>query len=429
MTRFEYLKLAIQSKCFTKREWLLTAFALTRVTAINITYTGQLKREDWGMSCVNSKHELEKIDDYDGSEPLYSFKDRITIDSTWCQNVKEPIETQVGNLIFNCLCLESAFGNKIDFITGKVNLGSIDNIIASKLQSTPKDITTKVQDVIYIDEYVNYMSALQFLSTLTQLTTYGATPKTLVGPPGIKEFKQKLAAEYGDTLTDPVKLAEFESKLLAYDAAYLKGDPADGTFVTGKIKNIARKKMFLSIGSEAGFDGSLKANPVLNSLEEGLPESGKDLTTLFNAARAGSFSRGFSTKLAGTSAKALFRVANSFGVLDRDCGTKLGIRRYYDKTCIDKLVGRYLIDGTFIETLEIAKKYLDTNIVVRSPMYCTEEGTNICKVCAGFKLSQFPDGLAIPITEISGIFLSSYLKAMHSQVLATAEMNINTAFT
>jgi hypothetical protein len=57
-------------------------------------------------------------------------------------------------------------------------------------------------------------------------------------------------------------------------------------------------------------------------------------------------------------------------------------------------------------------------------MYCKLSGDNICKVCAGKSLSQYPTGLTIPLTEVSNVILTASLKAMHQNTTATAKLNL-----
>jgi hypothetical protein len=308
----------------------------------------------------------------------------------------------------------------------------VEDYVAPLLQDTPTDESKRDPSKYYVDEYVKFVNALQFISNLAQLTAISATPKALVAPPGIKAFKAQLLEKYKGKLHDPVELSKFEDELLAYDKEFLKDDPAFGSFLSGKILHTARKKMFLNIGADKGFTDSLEVIPVTNSLEEGWPTDPTEYTAMMNSLRSGSFSRGAETVKGGVSAKVLLRAANNYTIQDTDCQTKLGITRLYDDKVIGKLIGRYVIvngSATLIESEEQARQYLDKKILVRSPMYCRLEGPNLCRICAGEKLFKFPTGITIPLTEISSIILATSLKAMHSNVLSTAKIELNKHFT
>ena len=435
MNKIDYLKFALANNCFHKKAWIVSCFAAVKEDpqeATVDTYTGKVIKQAWGYSFINAEGKLEPIDNIKSTEIIFRFKDVITIDSSWCSNVKEPIQTTIGNLLFNHISILPIFKNKMDFMTGKISVTAIEDKIAPLLTDTPAENETRKSDVFYVDEYVAFVDSLQFLSNLSEIVSWSCTAHNLVAPPGIKEFKQELLKKYEGKLTDPVELSKFERELLAYDAAYLKDDISDGNFISGKIKNIARKKMFLSLGAEQlTFDNSPKARPVINSLEEGWDLEPENYTAVMNGLRIGSFARGSETVKGGVSAKILLRAANSFKIVDSDCNSKLGIHRVFDETNIHQLVGRYIIEGklSLIENKSQAANYLSKPIVVRSPMYCKLEGDNICKVCAGMNLFQYPTGVTIPLTEISSIILGSFMAAMHAKELTTSKMQLSKAFT
>lgn len=431
MKRNEYLRLALQLNLFAKKAWIVTAFSITRDNP-GAPYPGKLIPQPWGYSFITSEGTEEKIEDIKAGEVMFRFKDRLTIDSTWATNVKEPTETSIGNLLFNAICILSSFGSKYPYITGKITVSAIEESVAKLLQDTPVDESKRSSTLYYVDEYIKFVDSLQYLSTLTQLTTISATRKAITAPTGIKEFKAKLIEKYGDKLSDPVVLAQFEKELMAFDDEYMKGDPSDGTFVAGKIKHTARKKMFLSMGAELQFSNSQTVTPITRSLQEGWPTDPVSFTASLNGLRVGSFSRGAETVKGGVSAKYLLRAANNFKIVDTDCGTKLGISRLYNKDNIAQIQGRYLILGNkvqFVENIAEANNYLNQTLTLRTPMFCKLEGDNICKVCAGIRLAQYPTGLTIPLTEVSAIILNASLKLMHTSSTTTAKMNIADSLT
>ena len=94
MKRVEYLKEVVNygiNNIVTTKSWFVTAFAMTKPKDADISKlnTYELIRESWGMSFRNNKGELEKIEDSKPNEPLFSFKEKITIDNTWLPNVKQ----------------------------------------------------------------------------------------------------------------------------------------------------------------------------------------------------------------------------------------------------------------------------------------------------------------------------------------------------
>lgn len=430
MIKSNYLRLACELGLFGKKAWMITAFSIVK-NAVGLDYPGKLIPQPWGYSFINQEGILEKIEDAVAGQPLYTFADRVDIDPSWVPNVTEPLNVPMGNLLFNKIAILSSYGAKFPFPRGVIAVKKIEAMVAPKLQSTPDDESKRSESFYYVDEMEKFNDALQYMNGFSQLACYAITRKGITPPTGVEKFKAGLLVKYGDTLTDPVQLSKFEGELLAFDDAYMKGDPADGKFVSGKIKHTARKKLFLTLGADKNFTDSQKVTPVINSLEEGWPTDPTQFTAAMNGLRVGSYSRGAETVKGGVSAKYLLRAANNFRIVATDCHSTLGIRRFYDQGNVHTLIGRYVLDGkalTLVENKDDAANYLNKRVSVRSPMYCKLEGDTICAICAGKKLGQYPTGLTIPLTEISGIILATSLKAMHSNTVSTAKLQIAKAF-
>jgi len=434
MKRIDYLLLAITNKLYQDKTWMISAFAITKEDENAYQkdpYLGRLVSRPWGYSFVNSSGELEKIDDATISEPLFTFKDRILVDSKWDRNITSPIETNLGNLFFNIICITSSFKKPYPFITGVVNIVTVENYIATYLHDNPKENEERTLDYFYVDEYLKFIDALQYISTFTQLCTWSVTRKGLLAPTGIKEFKATLLKKYEGKLTNPVEMANFEKELMDFDNKYLEGDPANNTFITGKIKLEARRKQFLSMGGESAFSKNLTVTPITTSLDDGISTQPDAFVAEMNSIRIGSYQRGAETVKGGVTAKYLLRAGNNFHIVDTDCGTKLGIHRRFTKSNAASLVGRYIIDSKLVhmENINDTSNYLDKEVIVRSPLYCKLTGDNICKICAGDNINKYPTGITIPLTEISGIILLSSLKAFHSNSTAVTKLKLKEAFT
>ncbi len=433
MKKLDYLKLAIQEKKYHKKAWIISAFSITRRNSTTkVPDLLELEYTPTGYIFMNDKSERVVIEDASPQEPVFKFLDLITIDSSWCPNVTGTIETTIGNLLFNLIVMVEAFGTKIAFISGKINVKKIEKIVAPILVSDPKEDTEKEPTKIYVSEYVKFVDNLQFIGGLASLCVVSATPKNIQMAPGLSEFKKSLIKKYEGKFNDPTEFFKFEQELKAYDDEYLKDDPSMRGFMAGKIKNISRKKMYLTLGSGASFENDLAPAPVINSLHDGWPTDPKQFTALMNDSRSGSYSRGTWTVKGGVSAKILLRSTSNYRITIDDCGSKVGITRNYTKDDVSNLVGRYmLVNGIpkLIESNEEAVKFIGKDISVRSPMYCLVQGDKLCKTCAGKRLSENPDGLAIPITNISGTILLIFMKQFHGKVLSTSKLNINEVLT
>lgn len=437
MKKFDYFKEAVKAQCYRYKGWVIAAFSVIQESPDGYKkdpYPYRLVQTPSGFFFVNpiKENSLEKIEDAKPNIPLFSFKDAVLADNSLCKNIGAPIVATLGNILFNAICLSDVFDVRIPFQTGRVSIGQLENIIASRLKDTPPPGAERSPDAFYVDELLEFNKRISYVENFAQLCVHAATPKNIIAPPGIKEYKQKLIQEYGDRLKDPVVLAEFEGKLKAYDAEWLKDDPSYGILVSGKIANMSRKGMFLSVGAGHGFKESNKVTPVLNSLEEGWPTDPEQFTAMINVSRAGSFFRGKDTEKGGVSAKAFLRAVSNFVIKDEDCGTQLGIHRSYTAKNINKLVGRYIYNGKewiLIENKADADPYVDKTVIVRTPLYCKLEKDTLCRYCVGENLYRNPVGLTSAVTETSSVILATSLAQFHGSVLATQKYNYQEALT
>lgn len=440
MNKIEYFKAAMKSGLYKSRPWLISAFSLTREAPnkyLEDPYYLRLVNLPTGHFYVSEEAstgtlKLEKIIDATPNQPLFSFKDTLTVDHELCENVDTSITTTIGQVLFNLIVLVHAFGSRFPFKTGRVAVSDLEKVIAAKLKDTPEENTERDPKYFYVDEYIKFCNALFFLPVLSQLCVWSNTEKNVTAPSGLKEFKKQLLIKYEGKLHDPVELTKFEKELSDFDNEYLKDDPSNGTFISGKIKNNARKKMFLTMGATMGFETSMDVDPVINSLNEGWPKDPKQFTAMMNNSRAGSYSRGKETQKGGVAFKVLLRAVGNIKIIDTDCGSKLGIRRIFDQTNSKKLLGREILienNWKLIESEEEASKYVGKKIIVRSPMFCKLDGDNLCKHCAGQRLSQNPTGVSMALTNVSSIIMTDNLKVMHGSVLSTAKMDIEKTFT
>jgi hypothetical protein len=432
MKKIDYLKLAFSEKKFVSQDWIIRCFAVMRPENTDSNWYLKPILQPFGYGFINAENAFEQFDDSPkAGEPLFKFSDRLIADASWAGNIKAPTETSIGNLLINAIAVLSSFGPKFPFLTGQLDVSKYEDIIVTKLKDTPLTETERSNTEYYVDEYVKFTDAMLFVRTLASIVSQSATKKNITQPTGIDKFKKDLVEKYKGKLDDATELVKFENELKDFDTAYLADDPTTGKFTKGKIKNIARKKMFLALGQELSFSENSVQKPVINSLRDGWPTDPEQLTAMYNGSRTGSYFRGSETVKGGVAAKMLLRAANSFTISNTDCGSKLGMRRIYDKNNAKQLVGKTIVNngiGKIVLDKETAEAYIGKNITVRSPMYCKLKGDTICKICAGDKLAQLPTGISIPLTEISGIMLMASMKRMHGVVLSTAKISLDKHF-
>lgn len=431
MTKLEYLKICIQKKQFNKLSWLTSIFSIIgsipreKLTFLDLTYEAN------GYNYVSDNGNLVAIIDAI-DRPLFKPRDLLTIDSSWLSSVSEPIETTVGRVISNAICLDSIFGNNIPYINKKFTVTDVEKIIAPVMMSDPEDLSTKESNKIYVSDYISFLNAVYYITNLSSTIVVSASPKVMLKPEGLDKFMAELIIKYKGKLHDPVQLTNFENELRKFDDDYLKDEASYGLFISGKIKDVARHKLFLMIGSGLDFKDKSKLEPILTSLAQGWSLDPTEHKNMMNDIRYGSFARGAETVKGGVTFKTLIRSTNGVNVLEKDCETKLTLSVFITRDKVKQLIDRYIsINGTpvLITSLEQAKEYENKTVELRTPIYCKLDKDNFCHVCTGKKISNNKDSLAILLTEISSIILKSSLKMMHGSMMSTAKIDLNRHFT
>lgn len=425
MKKLDFLLKALEAGRYRELDWINSAFAMTRTNKEPYEAWGILNRP-WGYSIRLGDGTEEKIDDAKVGEPLFSFKDKLMVTPEIAPNYKgAPAETTIGDILANLILLVANFGEKIPYMFRGISIKAIEAKIAPILTSIPKPGEKRDPARIYVDERNRFVEAKEYISEFTMLCAVSATKKNILPPPGIEKFKKDLLAELGDDLSNPVTVAKYDAALQKFDADYLADDPSNGIFVKGKIRETSRKKLFLSVSAEVGFGDKNKANVVIPSLEEGWPKDPTQFSYVMNGTRSGSFSRGAETIKGGVLGKEFIRAVADYKIVDRDCGSRLGITYNVDPAFAELLSGRYLLTAgqpVLVENTNEAGNYLGKTIRLRSTMYCREERGSICRVCAGENLFKYKEGLVIPVTELSLIILYADMKAMHANVTETREL-------
>ena len=359
------------------------------------------------------------------NSPILNPKMKVNLKAGDLVNLKEDIETTVGRALMNYILLASIFGDKIPYMNKEMNFKDIEKYIVNSLVDNDKP-----NKGITVNEYLKYMDTVLYIMNFNKVYSVSITKKSSLPPKGIEEYKKQLIKEleekYGpNPLQYKEAVAEFDKKLLEYDKKWLADDPALGKLVSGKVIN-ARKKMFLAFSATMGFTEKNKATTIEQSLYEGYPKDPEKLAAMFNESRFGSYSRGAETQKGGVAAKVSLRATNNIKVLDKDCGTKMGINVHLTKNNYKLWLNRYmLINGeNVLLTEENLNQYLGKNVVIRSPLFCNEE-IHFCKYCVSKDLGEKPNGISLLVSGEAGIILNFSMKAMHrGAAIETVDVDI-----
>lgn len=383
---------------------------------------------------------LTKIDDYIPGEALFEWLEEFELQPGDLENYEgnAPIVTTPGNVLVNHLCFCLPFGDIIPYQDGHINAGKVNDKILNLLVDDPDPDdgeSRHPEGKIYVRQMLMYNEYALSLTAWAEDNVTPVTPKSITGHPDREKVKAQLMEQYKDQLDDPSIIARIGNVLEELDMEYLKDDPAFNFYMSKRAKLFSgsRKKQFYMFGGEDPFGDGTSVTFISRSLEEGIDIN--NLPTMINAQRAGSFNRGYQTRLGGEVTKTIYRMLGTTKIEVGDCGSKIGIPTYVNPILLKRFVGHYYVEAGVTKRIseENVGSLSGTWIDLREPMACKQDsnrkddepgrGKNICSICAGDALSEMPDGIPAASAAVGGRFLTLFLKKMHASALKTTKWN------
>lgn len=436
MQNNEYYLTSLQDELYELRDWVLSCFSVTNYDVFEDTPNSKLyhrqlikkksepERLYWYDE--NNPEEPVELTDYLVGKPLFSYKDRIVLKVGDLVNVKVDIETNYGNCIFNCIALIYPFGDKIEFVTGRIKGSKLENMIASKLEDTPEDGAPRDPNKFYVDELVKHADAVSSLEAFNYTCVPTTSAATMVPNPQVVKRRDELLKQYKDELHKPVIVAKIQEELAALDKTAFKDHRANGFYLSSKAYDIIRMKKFTMLGLIGGFGGE-KPVLVTSSLAEGWDRQA--LPALIDDIRAGSYARGKSTAVAGADVKLVYNALQTVTVAEDDCGDKVGMVWYITESNYGTFNGRWMMQaGKLIELTDATtKEYIGKVITIRTPMLCKLKPPSYCAKCAGSSISMLPNSVHITASNVNSIYMNVTMKSMHGKSLKTKPYDIFTS--
>lgn len=437
MKRLEFFLAAMRVGMFRRRAWVVSAFAVIQEGPDDYKkdpYPYRIVQQYNGAFFVDPENteQLIPLEDSTPGVPPFNKAEMIDLVPGQLVNVTEPVRASYGNVLANAIVLVWPFGGKIPFVLGKLDPRALEDLILPRLIDTPDELdpnapkprTATIAQPIYVDEYLKFTNAMTYLSGFADLFVSGGTEKSLLPPPGVKEFRESLFKKYNidpnNPNIDPAVIAAIAKELQGFDAEWLKGDDALNLLIQKKNFDVIRAKKFLMVGAESGLGDGQDMELVPSSLHEGWEVD--KLPAMINNLRAGSFNRGAETMRGGEAVKWLLRASSNINILQQDCGSRLGVRvlltpekrkKYLNFTIVSTEPGLEKIQLTD----DIIDKYMGKFIKVRSPMYCKLPFTDYCAVCAGPRLAENPTGASSAISDFGSTIMLMFMKANHGKAL------------
>lgn len=436
MLKREYFFAACNNEAYRYREWVINCFNASGVTVSKSEVLAGIYKYPYQLYVDNGKvwfkdesDTVIELEDAVMGEPLYEFKQPVSLAAMEMPNQPRPEETTFGQCYINYLLRVYPFNTRVDFEPGEVKTGTIIGRLLPYIKDDPDNASDWVPGEIYVTHLLKYIEAIMTLVGLVPLAVPSASPRTMTAAPGILEYRNKLLEENKDRLHDPATIAAIDKKLVDYDKKYIAEDPMKGFYYKSKSFAVARKKMYTFHGAEAGFSTDGSIDVVVNSLSEGWDLD--KLPAMVNSLRDGSFSRGAETALGGEAVKFFQRVLQNASISEADCGSNVGMPSTITSENASDYVGLYLRQGDGWKSFndDEIRQFIGQTIEVRSPQFCKTKETDYCRICMGDKKSETPNGLSADASAMGSVFLNTFMKRMHGSALTLARYDYRTSLT
>lgn len=437
MNNNEYYIEALQAETYKKLDWIIDCFTITDYPVFEdgefeTFYPYQLVRSANDKDALyfvdGIEESITKLEEYTPDKALFSFKDRISLLPNDLPNVVVEVETNYGNVLVNAFILCYAFGNKIPFITGRIEGRDIEEQIVHRLKEyiPGVDVDTRDKNFIYVDELVKHNDAVSALEGLCMIAVPSVSLETMVPTPGVLELRDKLLKQYANELDNPAVIADIMSQLAAHEKASLKGTSAEGFYTSGKSYDVIRMKRFIMYGLEGGLGGG-EPHLITRSLKEGWDM--EQFPAMVDGLRGGSYSRGIETAVGGEWVKHFQRVFQNIKVIEPDCGAVNGMSWPITQYNFKRFIGLYQITNNGVAKLDeqTCKNLIGSTIKVRTPMLCNTIAPNFCETCCGEAISASANALHSVTAEIGSVFMLSRMKNMHGKATQTREYDYKNA--
>jgi len=247
------------------------------------------------------------------------------------------------------------------------------------------DLVGKKQIGALIKEIVQKYGDLTGDKVITQLKDIGFKFATIMGssfdlnmipmPPEIDRLKQKLKTASPE---EAFKIIDQASKIMR---EHLKNTGVYDLSESGATKGWGQlEQMLIAKGVIADTQGNVMA-PISGSYADGL--SPKEYFLVGSGARKGVVDRALNTADTGYFTRQLVFLLNSVEADPtlNDCKTKRTIEIRLTKDIIERLSGRYVLQGSRVVPFRKEEYSIGQTVKLRTPIYC--ESKKICHTCYG----------------------------------------------
>ena len=212
---------AMQNNAWHNPKWVKSIFCLRREDPLawhNDKYPYRIVTANDGYYYLNKELVLTRLE---GAEDItrapVPFREPITVPPNTIPNWASGGETDIGILFANYVLLIGVFHDKIPYINGEVKINKIEKIIVDNREDYPNgdpNNPDRKKDKFYIDEFIKFSRACDYLENFNDLFVPGGSPKMMTLHPDYFAYRDSLVKEYEGKLNNPIYAAEFVNKLL-----------------------------------------------------------------------------------------------------------------------------------------------------------------------------------------------------------------------
>lgn len=326
-------------------------------------------------------------------------------------------DTTIGRVVFN----------KVIFGHIKTHVFINDTITKGKMEDIINSYAAKlIENTLSMADYKFLLNKYHDLAFgITELVSASVSYNMLIKSDDVfNDKKTEIMDKYKDAIEagDVQALYKYENEMVEFSKEYYKGDPMYDLYASGASPKwgVDFKSLKISLGA-APIPGTSDVAIITSNLKDGI--NNKDILPNTNMQISGAASRALLTAQAGYIVKRFASAAQSTFVYEGDCGTK----KYKVMTHVKKgnLLFRYILDETGKEimlTPEIADKYLNKPVSMRTPMFC-ESTDGICSHCAGEMMLNLTKSkranAGFFVADMGSVMLNKFMKATHDMTQKT----------
>ena len=357
-------------------------------------------------------------------EPKYRFEDKVTLNKGDLGNVSSKIETTLGRLLVNKFLFSDGLMGVVPYVNEpitKKKLGAFEQLIANAL----------VDNVIDSETLTRYYDRIQWLGfALHSIVCASLSEKTIYPLPEVMKLKEELFKKYADELKGPnalVVASKIEDILMDEAKKVLKDDPGIDFYNSGLKASFKGTYKDMMIVKGPVWNNVTKRFDIIKScLATGIEKD--EIDSFGSQVISGAYPKAVETRDSGYQTKKFFACYQN--VMLDEPGSDCRSKAYKEVLLTSSNYGankyRYINDNGKLVCLtpEIAPKYFNKVVQMRSPMYCC--GEKLCNKCAGelpYRLKLTNIGLTI--SDIGSCMLNAGMKGFHDSTVDLYEIKID----